>query len=55
MLRGGLSRQEAAGTVWAVNSTEVYHLMTETRGWTGPQYERWLASTLIRLLLPDGG
>jgi hypothetical protein len=25
--------------------------MTETRGWTAPQYERWLADTLIWLLL----
>jgi len=51
VLRAGLTPPEAADTVWAVNSTEVYHLMTETRGWTAPQYERWLADTLIRLLL----
>jgi len=53
LLRGGLTRQEAADTVWAVNSTEVYQLMTETRGWSPGRYQQWLASTLIRLLLPD--
>jgi AcrR family transcriptional regulator len=55
VLRGGLARRQAADTVWAVNSTEVYQLMTETRGWTAEQYQRWLASTLIRLLLADDG
>ncbi|HEY6296219.1 MAG TPA: hypothetical protein VIX15_11190 [Streptosporangiaceae bacterium] len=54
LLRTGLTGQEAADTVWAVNS-EVYQLMTETRGWTAPQYQRWLADTLIRLLLAADG
>ena len=53
-LRAGLSRQEAADTVWAVNSTEVYQLMTETRGWSPQHYQQWLTQTLCRLLLPDG-
>ena len=53
VLRSGLTLREAADTVWAVNSTEVYQLMTETRGWTAAQYERWLADTLVRLLLAD--
>lgn len=55
VLRGGLARRQAADTVWAVNSTEVYQLMTETRGRTAEQYQRWLAGTLIRLLLADDG
>ena len=53
-LRAGISSQEAADTVWAVNSTEVYQLMTETRGWSPRQYQDWLTQTLCRLLLPDG-
>ena len=52
-LRPGLSRQDAADTVWAVNSTEVYQLMTETRGWSPQRYQQWLTQTLGRLLLPD--
>lgn len=53
-LRDGLSTQEAADTVWAVNSTEVYELMTQTRGWSPEHYQQWLTQTLCRLLLPDG-
>jgi len=52
ILRNGLTVQDAADTVWAVNSTEVYQLMTQTRGWSSAQYQRWLAEILIRLLLP---
>ena len=44
-LRAGLSRQEAADTVWAVNSTEVYQLMTQTRGWSPQHYQEWLTGT----------
>jgi hypothetical protein len=53
-LRDEISRQEGADTVWAVNSTEVYQLMTETRGWSPQHYQQWLTETLCRLLLPDG-
>jgi hypothetical protein len=53
-LRAGISRQEAADTVWAVNSTEVYQLMIETRGWNPQRYQQWLTQALCRLLLPDG-
>jgi AcrR family transcriptional regulator len=53
VLRSGLTRREAADTVWAINSTEVYQLMTETRGWSAAHYQQWLADTLIKLLLPD--
>ena len=52
-LRTGLSRQDAADTVWAINSTEVYQLMTRTRGWSPQHYQQWLTSTLCTLLLAD--
>jgi AcrR family transcriptional regulator len=52
-LRNGLTRREAADTVWAVNSTEIYVLMTETRGWDAEHYQHWLTDTLCRLLLAD--
>ena len=45
----------AAGIVWAVNSTEVYQLMTQTRGWSPQHYQQWLTSTLCMLLLADSG
>jgi AcrR family transcriptional regulator len=51
-LRPGLSIDEAADVIWATNSPEVYVLLTAERGWTPDRYERWLADTWRRLLLP---
>ncbi len=53
-LRAGLSVAEAADTIWVSNSAEVYVLLTVERGWPPNRYERWLADTWSRLLLPDG-
>ena len=53
-LRPGLSVDEAADVIWATNSSEVYVLFTVERGWSPDRYERWLADTWCRLLLPPG-
>jgi hypothetical protein len=50
-LRGGMSVEDAAETVWAVTSAEVHHLLTVDREWSGERYEAWLRDTLTRLLL----
>lgn len=52
-LRPGLSIGEAADVIWATNSSELYVLLTGERGWSADRYERWLADTWCRLLLPD--
>ncbi len=52
-LRAGLSIDEAADVIWATNSSELYVLLTVERGWSPERYERWLADTWCRLLLPD--
>jgi tRNA threonylcarbamoyladenosine modification (KEOPS) complex Cgi121 subunit len=52
-IRAGLSIAEAADTIWVTNSAEVYVLLTTERGWSPRRYERWLADTWSRLLLPD--
>ena len=52
-LRAGLSIDEAADVIWATNSSELYVLLTVERGWPPDRYERWLADTWCRLLLPD--
>lgn len=52
-IRAGLSIGEAADTIWVTNSAEVYVLLTTERGWAPHRYERWLADTWSRLLLPD--
>lgn len=51
-LRHGLSIEEAADTIWATNSPELYVLLTGERRWTPDRYERWLTETWSRLLLP---
>lgn len=52
-LRPGLTVAEAADTIWATNSAELYLLLTTERGWSSDQHREWLADTWIRLLLPD--
>ena len=52
-LRPDLSIEEAADVVWATNSSELYVLLTAERGWPPDRYERWLADSWCRLLLPD--
>lgn len=51
-LRPGLSTDEAADVIWATNSSEFYVLLTVERGWEPERYERWLAESWCRLLLP---
>ena len=50
-LRDNLSQAEAAETVWAISSAEVFSLLTTDRNWSGDRYEQWLAKTLTKLLL----
>jgi AcrR family transcriptional regulator len=52
-IRAGLSIAEVADTIWVTNSAEVYVLLTTERGWPPHRYERWLADTWSRLILPD--
>jgi AcrR family transcriptional regulator len=43
---------EAADIIWATNAPELYQLLVSQRGWTPERYERFLADTWQRLLLP---
>jgi AcrR family transcriptional regulator len=49
-LRQDLTIAEAADVLWATNSSELFVLMTDERGWSVDRYERWLADTWERLL-----
>ena len=51
-LRDGLSVDDAATIVWTLASPEVHRLLRAERGWTAERYRNWLATTLIRTLLP---
>ena len=50
-LRPGLSVDQAADVIWAMNSSEMYVLFTVERGWSPRRYETWLAQAWCRLLL----
>jgi AcrR family transcriptional regulator len=43
---------DAADIVWATNAPELYQLLVSQRGWSPERYERFLADTWRRLLLP---
>lgn len=53
-LRAGLTRQEAAETVWMLTSAEMYNLAIMDRGWSEEKYQHWLGTALANLLLPHG-
>lgn len=50
-LRADLSIDDAADTVWATNSPELFIMLTSERNWTADHYEQWLGTTWKRLLL----
>jgi AcrR family transcriptional regulator len=51
-LRPDLSIEDAADTLWLMNSSDVFVLLTRDRGWSPLRFERWLAQTWKRLILP---
>lgn len=53
-LRPSLSIDEAADTIWATASSDLFVLLTGERNWTLDRYEAWLHITWCRLLLTDG-
>jgi len=50
-LRTDVSVDQAAETIWATASAEMFILLTVERRWTLDAYEQWLATTWQRLLL----
>lgn len=50
-LRTELTVDDAADTVWVMNSPEMFIMLTSERGWSPDHYEQWLSHSLQRLLL----
>jgi AcrR family transcriptional regulator len=50
-LRRDLTVNNAADVLWAMNSAELYVMLTVDRRWTVQRYEKWLADSWCRLLL----
>jgi len=52
-LSPGLEPDIARDRLWTLNSTEVWHLLTGARGWTGDQYEEWIGDAMCAAVLRD--
>jgi AcrR family transcriptional regulator len=52
-LREGLSVAEAADTYSVLASPDTFAFLTRRRGWSPSRYERWLATNLTLVLLPN--
>ncbi|HEY7201447.1 MAG TPA: helix-turn-helix domain-containing protein [Candidatus Dormibacteraeota bacterium] len=52
-LREGLDTEAAADIVWVLNDPGLYHQLVNERRWKPERFQRWLADTLRRQLLPD--
>jgi AcrR family transcriptional regulator len=50
-LRTDLAQQRAADVIWALRAPEMHFLLTTVRGWSGREYEEWLATALVDALL----
>jgi AcrR family transcriptional regulator len=53
-LSPGLEPDVARDRLWTLNSTEVWHLLTGARGWTGEQYEDWVGDAMCAAVLAPG-
>jgi AcrR family transcriptional regulator len=51
---GDTSRDAAVDTVWALMDPVIFCRLTENRGWTPDQFQRWFTDTVTRVLLPAG-
>jgi AcrR family transcriptional regulator len=52
VLRPGVSDVEARDVLWTLCSHATYDQLVTRLGWSPQRYERWLAETLVRALLP---
>lgn len=51
-LSPGLDHEMARDRLWTLNSAEVWHLLTVTRGWSGEAYEDWVGQAMADAVLP---
>jgi AcrR family transcriptional regulator len=51
---GDTSRDAAVDTVWALMDPVIFCRLTENRGWTPDQFQRWFTDTVTRVLPPAG-
>jgi AcrR family transcriptional regulator len=51
-LAAGITEQRAAELCWALTDGHLYRLLVAQRGWSTPDFNRWLADSLTAALLP---
>ena len=51
-LREGVSLAQATDILWTCTSDELYDLLVTQRGWSPPQFGRFLGDYMIATLLP---
>lgn len=50
-LRPELTPEAARDRIWTLNSVEVWHLLTDTLGWSGDDYEAWIGEAMASTVL----
>ena len=50
-LRPGMTIEQAADVIWAVNSVQTWDMLVRRRGWDPVEYGRWLGRSLADILL----
>jgi len=53
-LTPGLPVEAARDRIWTLNSVEVWHLLTGSRGWSGEQYQDWVGDAMVAATLRPG-
>lgn len=54
-LHGAKSIERATDIISVLPSADIYRLFVTERGWSGKQYEEWLAASLIDSILDGDG
>ena len=50
-LAPSVSVEQARDRIWTLNSVQVWHLLTGTRGWSGEQYQDWIGEAMCAATL----
>ena len=50
-LRPGLDQKRARDILWSLTSRDMYRMLVRDQGWTGKEYEDWLAKLLVDTLV----
>jgi AcrR family transcriptional regulator len=51
LLPRGMGIVQARDILWSLTSREVYRMLVIERGWSSDEYQKWLAQTLLQILV----